>query len=99
MKNVIVVCEAGITTSLLVTKLNELAQENDEEFNINSKSTEEGLEYVKEEPVDVVLLVPQIHHKEEEYRKVTNGKVLKVSVNDFNNMNAFSIFEQLNEAI
>ncbi|MCP3030241.1 hypothetical protein LF817_02675 [Halobacillus sp. A1] len=99
MKNIIVVCEAGITTSLLVTKLNELAQENEEEFNINSKSTEEGLDYVQEEAVDAVLLVPQIHHREDEYRKVTKGKVLKVSVSDFNNMNAFSIFEQLNEVI
>ncbi|KHE72590.1 PTS sugar transporter subunit IIB [Halobacillus sp. BBL2006] len=99
MKNVIVVCEAGITTSLLVTKLNELAEENDKEIHINSKSTEVGLEYVKEVPVDAVLLVPQIHHKEEEYRKVTNGKVVKVSVSDFNNMNAYSIFEQLNEVI
>ncbi|MCM3717696.1 PTS sugar transporter subunit IIB [Fictibacillus phosphorivorans] len=95
----IVVCEAGISTSLLVKKLNELAQENEETFNIHSKSTEEGLDYVKKEPVDAVLLVPQIHHKEKEYKEVTNGKVLKVSVNDYNNMNAYSIFEQLNEAI
>ncbi|MFB5661282.1 PTS sugar transporter subunit IIB [Alteribacillus sp. HJP-4] len=99
MKNVIVVCEAGITTSLLVTKLKELAGAEDESYNISSKNTEEGLEYVKDEPVDAVLLVPQIHHKATEYSEASNGEILKISVRDYNNMNSYSIFEQLNEAL
>ncbi|TDL31178.1 hypothetical protein E2R51_15450 [Jeotgalibacillus sp. S-D1] len=99
MKNVIVVCEAGITTSLLVTKLEELAQQENEEYKIQSKNTEEGLDFIKEESVDAVLLVPQIHQKYAEYNEAANGKVLKISVIDYNNMNVFSIFEQLNEAL
>lgn len=95
MKNVIVVCEAGITTSLMVTKLKELAKENDEKWNIYSKGTEEGLDYVKETTTDVVLLGPQIHHKVEDYQNATEATVLKISVNDYNNMNVYSIFEQL----
>lgn len=99
MKNVIVVCEAGITTSLLVNKLEGLAQEENENLKIQSKNTEEGLDFVKEESVDAVLLVPQIHHKFAEYSEATDGKVLKISINDYNNMNVFSIFEQLTEAL
>lgn len=58
MEKVIVVCEAGITTSLLVKKLNELAQEKGQGIDIQSKSLEEGLDYVKEHNIDVVLLFP-----------------------------------------
>ncbi len=99
MKHVIVVCEAGITTSLLVNKLDDLAKEGQKELNISSKNTEEGLEYVKENNMDAVLLGPQVRHKFEEYDQATDAKVLKISVSDYNNMNAFSIFEQLNEAL
>ncbi|PPA69197.1 PTS sugar transporter subunit IIB [Jeotgalibacillus proteolyticus] len=99
MKNIIVVCEAGITTSLLVNKLEGLTQDENENIKIQSKNTEEGLDFVKEESVDVVLLVPQIHHKFEDYSAATDGKVLKISINDYNNMNVYSIFEQLTEAL
>lgn len=99
MKSVIVVCEAGITTSLMVVKLKELAGGNNRDINIYSKGTEEGLDYVKETEIDAVLLGPQIHHKLEAYQEVTEAKVLKISVNDYNNMNVYSIFEQLQEAI
>ncbi|GAB3056537.1 PTS sugar transporter subunit IIB [Salinicoccus sesuvii] len=98
MKNIMVICETGITTSLLVTKLKELADKEETSMQINSKGTEEGLEYVKENSVDVVLLGPQIHHKTEEYQASTDAEVLKISVNDYNNMNAYSIFEQLKDA-
>ncbi|MBY8909185.1 hypothetical protein K6L05_05200 [Salinicoccus roseus] len=99
MKSVIVVCEAGITTALMVTKLKELAEENKEDLNIYSKGTEEGLDYVKNVETDVVLLGPQIHHKTEAYEEVTDAEVLKIPVNDYNNMNVYSIFEQLQKAI
>ena len=99
MKDVIVVCEAGITTSLLVSKLAQLAEENKKEVNILSKSTEEGLEYVKDYDPAVILLGPQVHHKSESYHKETNAKVLHISVNDYNAMNVYSIFEQLMEAL
>lgn len=99
MKSVIVVCEAGITTSLMVVKLKELAEEKKKSINIYSKGTEEGLDYVKDSETDVVLLGPQIHHKVEEYEEVTDAKVLKISVNDYNNMNVYSIFEQLEKVI
>jgi len=99
MKRVIVVCEAGITTSLLVAKLKELVEENKESIDIYSKGTEEGLDYVKDSETDVVLLGPQIHHKVEAYQEVTGAEVLKITVNDYNNMNVYSIFEQLQKAI
>ncbi|MFD1064961.1 PTS sugar transporter subunit IIB [Oceanobacillus locisalsi] len=98
MEKVIVVCEAGITTSLLVKKLNDLAQEKGQEVDIQSKSLEEGLDYVKEHRVDVVLLGPQIHHIAEKYEEATNAKVAKISVDNYNTMNVYSIFEQISEA-
>lgn len=98
MEEVIVVCEAGITTSLLVKKLNELAEENDLDINIQSKSLEEGLDYIENHQVDVVLLGPQIHHTADEYEKITSGKTVKISVEDYNTMNVYSIFEQMREA-
>ncbi|WP_179134587.1 PTS sugar transporter subunit IIB [Oceanobacillus timonensis] len=98
MEKVIVVCEAGITTSLLVKKLNDLAQEKEQDIDIQSKSLEEGLDYIKEHDIDVVLLGPQIHRSAEKYEASTNAKVAKISVKDYNAMNVYSIFEQISEA-
>ncbi|WP_152655880.1 PTS sugar transporter subunit IIB [Oceanobacillus sp. CFH 90083] len=98
MEKVIVVCEAGITTSLLVKKLNDLAQEKGQEVDIQSKSLEEGLDYIKEHNVDVVLLGPQIHHIAKKYEASTDAKVAKITVEDYNTMNVYSIFEQVSEA-
>lgn len=98
MEKVIVVCEAGITTSLLVKKLNDLAQEKEQDIDIQSKSLEEGLDYIKEHEVDVVLLGPQIHHSAKNYEASTKAKVAKISVEDYNTMNVYSIFEQISEA-
>ncbi|MFD2706205.1 hypothetical protein [Salibacterium lacus] len=58
MKDIIVVCEVGITTSLMAKKFNELVEENQKDISIRSKSTEEGQNYVKSEQVDAVLLGP-----------------------------------------
>ncbi|SFQ28688.1 PTS sugar transporter subunit IIB [Salibacterium halotolerans] len=99
MKDIIVVCEAGITTSLMVKKLNELVEENQKDFSIRSKSTEESQNYVKGEQVDAVLLGPQVHHKIDEYRNATNAQVLTISVQDYNNMDVYSIFNQLTKAL
>lgn len=98
MKKVIVVCEAGITTSLLVKKLNELAIENGLDIDIQSKSLEEGLDYIEKHKVDNVLLGPQVHHKATKYEESTTGKIVKISVDDYNTMNVYSIFEQISEA-
>lgn len=99
MKDIIIVCEAGITTSLLVTKLKKLSEEENQPMNIKSQNTEEGLDYVKDHSVDMVLLGPQIHHKTELYKAETNAPVMKISVGDYNNMNVYSIFEQINEVL
>lgn len=95
MKNIIVVCEAGITTSLLVQRLQQHVKQENVDYAIESKNTEEGLDFVKQEQIDAVLLGPQVHHKAVEYEKSTDAKILKISVNDYNNMNTLSIFEQL----
>jgi len=98
MEKVIVVCEAGITTSLLVKKLNELAIENGLDIDIQSKSLEEGLDYIEKHEVDVVLLGPQVHHSASKYEESTTGKTVEISVEDYNTMNVYSIFEQIREA-
>lgn len=99
MKKVLVICEAGITTSLLVAKLEDQAQESKIEVEIHSKSTLEGIDTVKGEKVDVILLGPQIHHEEEAYAEVSDAVIKKISVLDYNNMNAYSVFDQIKEAL
>ncbi|GAA0432813.1 PTS sugar transporter subunit IIB [Virgibacillus salarius] len=97
LDKVIVVCEAGITTSLLVKKLEDLAKEKGEDYDIQSKSMEEGLDYLKQNKVDVVLLGPQVHHVADKYIESTDAKVVKISVSDYNTMNVYSIYEQMSE--
>lgn len=97
MKKIIVVCEAGITTSLLVKKLKEIYLEKEQDVEIDSKTLEEGLEFVEENSIDTVLLGPQVHHMDSKYEELTDAEVIKISVSDYNNMNVHSIYEKVNK--
>lgn len=61
MKNILLVCSAGMSTSLLVSKMKEAAKEAEIEVNINALPISECDSVI--DTVDIVLLGPQVRYQ------------------------------------
>lgn len=73
MKNILLVCSAGMSTSLLVTKMKKAAQENDVECTIWAVSQSEVDS--NWEKADVILLGPQVRFIEGKIKELVKGKI------------------------
>ena len=80
MISVMLVCSAGMSTSLLVEKVKTAAKEKDVELNITALSeTEAKNDYSR---ADILLLGPQVRYLESVFRRVLNGSGTKLAVVD-----------------
>ncbi|MBP2623538.1 PTS sugar transporter subunit IIB [Streptococcus oricebi] len=61
-KEIMLVCAAGMSTSLMVTKMQNAAQERDLAAKIFAVPVPEAKEYLAQHSVDVLLLGPQVRY-------------------------------------
>lgn len=78
MKYITLVCAAGMSTSMLMAKMQESAKKQGIEVKIIAMSEERFDDY--NEPTDVLLLGPQIAYLEDEMRETYEPKGIKVKV-------------------
>lgn len=73
MKKILLVCSAGMSTSLLVNKMNNAAKELGEEVAIEALPVSECSSKIDE--VDIVLLGPQVRFQKPVVEKLANGRI------------------------
>lgn len=73
MKKILLVCSAGMSTSLLVTKMQEAAKEMQVEIDINALPISECSTKINE--VDIVLLGPQVRFQKTVVERLANGRI------------------------
>lgn len=73
MKKILLVCSAGMSTSLLVTKMKEAAKDMQEEVEIEALPVSECSTKINE--VDIVLLGPQVRFQKPVVEKLANGRI------------------------
>lgn len=73
MKKILLVCSAGMSTSMLVKKLQDTANKEGKEYEVEALALSEAETKVDE--VDVILLGPQVRFQKAQVEKVANGKV------------------------
>lgn len=73
MKKILLVCSAGMSTSLLVNKMNSAAKEMGEEVFIEALSVSECSTKIDE--VDIVLLGPQVRFQKPVVENLANGRI------------------------
>lgn len=78
MRKIVLLCAAGMSTSLLVTKMREAAKEAKYECNINAYPISEVESVGKD--ADIILLGPQVRFELEKIKSKLPGK--KVAVID-----------------
>lgn len=73
MKKILLVCSAGMSTSLLVNKMNAAAKEMGVEVEIEALPVSECSTKIDE--VDIVLLGPQVRFQKPVVEKLSNGRI------------------------
>ena len=73
MKKILLVCSAGMSTSLLVTKMKEAAKQMGEEIEIQALPIAECSTVINE--MDIVLLGPQVRFQKPVVEKLACGRI------------------------
>ncbi|MCM8712005.1 PTS sugar transporter subunit IIB [Clostridium sp. SYSU_GA19001] len=97
MKYITLICAAGMSTSMLMARMQEAANKQGIEVKIIAMSESKFEDY--NEPTDVLLLGPQIAYLEDEIKEQYEPKGIKVSVinmMDYGTMNGEKV---LNDAL
>lgn len=93
MKKILLVCSAGMSTSLLVNKMNESAKQMGEDVQIQALAIAECSSVIND--MDIVLLGPQVRFQKPQVEKLTNGTipVEVIDMRQYGTMNGKAILE------
>ncbi|MBF0714066.1 PTS sugar transporter subunit IIB [Gemella sp. GH3] len=98
MKKVILICNAGISNSLLVKHIKEAIKEKNIQLDISSTPILDCKNKV--ENIDLVLLAPQVAHKLEEIKSITKkDNVEIINANDYANVDGYAILSTILDRI
>ncbi|WP_080145654.1 PTS sugar transporter subunit IIB [Marinilactibacillus piezotolerans] len=96
-KTIMLVCAAGMSTSMLVTKMQKAAESEGIETDIFAVSANEADNYLASKPVDVLLLGPQVKFLKKQMETKVEGKDIPVEVidmRDYGMMNGKNVLDK-----
>jgi PTS system cellobiose-specific IIB component len=96
-KTIMLVCSAGMSTSLLVTKMQKAADEQGIETDIFAVSASEADSHLENKDVNVLLLGPQVRFMKGDFEKrlAPRGIPLEViNMADYGMMNGAKVLEE-----
>ncbi len=92
MKNIVLICAAGMSTSLLVTKMEKEAAEAGYECKIQAYAANEAVSVIP--TADVVLLGPQVRFALKGFRaQFPDKKIELIDMVQYGTMNGKAVFE------
>ncbi|HLR61519.1 MAG TPA: PTS sugar transporter subunit IIB [Lentibacillus sp.] len=80
MMNIVLVCSAGMSTSMLVNKMLKSAEDRGIDAEINAVAESQLKNQLNE--LDVVLIGPQVRYLEKQIRQLVEPKGIKVGIID-----------------
>lgn len=93
MKKILLVCSAGISTSILVSKMKRAAQDQGIDVSIQVKSITGVRDVIQD--MDIVLLAPQIGYEQKKLQELAGDiPVEKVDVRDFGILNGEGVLRE-----
>jgi PTS system cellobiose-specific IIB component len=96
--NILLACNAGMSTSLLVQKMRKEAEAEGLDVTIEAKPLNKALESIAD--CDVLMLGPQIAYAKGEAEKFADGKpVVVILMADYGRMNAKAIIAEAIAAV
>ncbi len=95
-KTILLACAAGMSTSLLVSKMQKAAEEQGIDAEILAVPVAEASDYAEKNKVDVLLLGPQVRFMEADFKKKMEPKDVPVGVvpmADYGMMNGAKVLD------
>ena len=92
---ILLVCAAGMSTGILMRKMEQYAQENQIDLTITAVGVSSYTEYLNE--YDVVLIGPQVSYKLDEVKSNTNKPVASIPPMDYAMGDCKNIFQLVNK--
>lgn len=94
MKNIVLICAAGMSASLLVNKMKKYSEEINYDANINAYPMSEVDEYGKD--ADIILLGPQVRFNLDKVKEAFPEKPVEViDMMDYGMMNGEKVIKNI----
>lgn len=98
MRNIILLCCAGMSTSFLVNKMKEVAKEENYNCTIKAYSLGWAEKYAKD--ADIILLGPQIRFSKDTVEKLCPGvPISNISMKDYGSLNGKKVLSQVRKIL
>ncbi|WP_432630332.1 PTS sugar transporter subunit IIB [Brotaphodocola sp.] len=98
MKKILLVCNAGMSTSMLVAKMKKAAEKDGIEVSIEAKPLSDAKAQIQE--TDIVLLGPQIRYELDNVRKIAGSTPVEaIDMKDYGMMNGEKVLKHALEVI
>ena len=98
MKNIVLFCAAGMSTSLLVNKMKKAAEESGLEYEIAAHPLSEADTFGPE--ADIILLGPQVSYKlKETQAKFADKPVEAINMQDYGMMRGDKVIAHVKEVL
>ncbi|MDY3738483.1 MAG: PTS sugar transporter subunit IIB [Peptoniphilaceae bacterium] len=97
MKKIILACAAGMSTSMLVSKMKKAADEQNIDVLIDAIPVSEVSDKVNENEIDVLLLGPQVRYMDKQMADLLDPKNIPhsiISMQDYGMMNGKKVLEE-----
>lgn len=91
MKKILLVCNAGMSTSMLVLRMEKAAEAKGIEIEVKALPITEAEKEADE--WDVVMLGPQVRHVEKKLKSVTTTPVEVINMRDYGMMNGEKVLD------
>lgn len=93
-KTIMLACSAGMSTSLLVTKMQAAAKEQGLDAKIYAVSVSEVPQQLEKEVIDIILLGPQVRYAEKQVAQQIGERDVKldiINMSDYGLMNGSNV--------
>ena len=97
--NIMLVCSAGMSTSMLVTRMEKAAESAEIEANTFAVSADEADDHIDKGGLDVLLLGPQVKFMKDKFVKKTEGTSILVDVIDMKDYGIMNGEKVLNDTM
>lgn len=97
MKTILLACAAGMSTSMLVQRMEKAVQDMEGDYQIYAVSVPEVDKEVEQNDIDIVLLGPQVRYEERKLKEKLDPKNIPLRVidmADYGMMNGQSVLEK-----
>lgn len=92
-KTIMLVCSAGMSTSLLVSKMQKAAEEAGEDINIFATAAADADNKIESENPDVLMLGPQVRYMLDEFKQKVDFPVDVINMQDYGMMNGKGVLQ------